>query len=46
MKSAKIFIIFTLLLAFALQVLGQNYFSPNEQKGFELLKNGIVLLVT
>ena len=40
MKLAKILIIFTFLLVFVLQVSAQNYFYPNEQKGFELFKNG------
>jgi hypothetical protein len=40
MKSAKIFIAFTFLLAFALSLSAQNYSYPNELKGFELFKDG------
>lgn len=40
MKSAKIFIIFNFLLAFALQVSAQKIDFPNELKGYEFYKRG------
>jgi hypothetical protein len=40
MKSAKIFIIFTFLLAFAVQVSAQGNPFPNELKGYKFFANG------
>jgi len=40
MKSAKIFIIFTFLLAFAVCVPAQTNQYPNEIEGYEFFKNG------
>jgi len=40
MKSAKIFIVFTFLLAFALDVLAQRNPYPNELKGYEFFGKG------
>ncbi len=50
MKSAKIFIVFTFLLAFAVCVLAQSIQFPNEIEGYEFFKsgrlNGLKLLIS